>query len=177
MFLIINIFLTATERFQLQSRRRHTPMALVLKLDMKTFTKSCSIDSRKNLSLKCEVVHQTKFTLEISCPAPVWIVVREVLVWSFRARGFYNHWRQSFLQNIFYSFPVEVCAGNDARFILSIKTETKKEWRLVQCYISRAFYQFSRKTNLCINNTNQAVGQEVSFDFLIYSFRVIDCWK
>ena len=55
-----------------------TPMALVLKLDMETFKKSGSIDSRKNPSLKCEVVHEAKFTLEISCPTPVWIAIREV---------------------------------------------------------------------------------------------------
>ena len=30
--------------------------------------KSCSIDSRNEQSPTCEVVHETKFTSEISCP-------------------------------------------------------------------------------------------------------------
>ena len=33
------------------------------------FIKSCSIDSRNNQSPTCEVVHETKLTSEISCPA------------------------------------------------------------------------------------------------------------
>ena len=33
---------------------------------------SCSIDSRNDQSPKCEMVHETKLTSEISCPTHIW---------------------------------------------------------------------------------------------------------
>ena len=45
---------------------------LVVSLNLQGI-KSCSVDSRNDQSPRCEVVHETKFTLEIYCQKHTWL--------------------------------------------------------------------------------------------------------